>query len=284
MKWKAKQTISILQLTCIVLCAALLLCGCTPPASTPPASTPAETEPSQEPLDILKGWLEKDCSFAISLHYMDIAINGMSQETVQTFAADGSWVMTNHRKTWNYTSDYEFEEDAEFYYRYEDSQLICYSRIGDEAPQRGVMNEQGKAELAASREVMLGVPGLLPEYLQALSVTEADGAAVFTFRLPAEKVMADSTYLSVYVNNAFYLSGKQYKTEYDAAILCTITADPETFQPRTVSFDFSELKPYVLSSGALSGEYALGVDLMVMTYAFDYDFPETTDIPQHMIP
>lgn len=279
MKLKATQAISILQLTCIILCAALLLCGC-----KPPTSAPAETAPSQEPLDILKGWLEKDCSFTISYQYMNLAINGMSQETAQTFATDGSWVMTTHRKNWDHTSDYEFEEDAAFYYRYEDSQLVCYSRIGDQSPQRAVMTQQSKSELAAGKAAMLGVPGLLPEYLQALSVTEADGAAVFTFRLPAEKVMADSTLLSAYVNNAFYISGRQYKPEYNAAILCAITTDPETFQPKAVSFDFSELKPYALSSGALSGEDAFGVDLMVMNYTFDYNLAETTDIPQHMIP
>ena len=86
MKLKATQAISILQLTCIILCAALLLCGC-----KPPTSAPAETAPSQEPLDILKGWLEKDCSFTMSYQYMNLAINGMSQETAQTFATDGSW-------------------------------------------------------------------------------------------------------------------------------------------------------------------------------------------------
>ena len=261
----------------VILALALLFCGCTPPASADPTA-------SKEPTDILKGWLEENCSFTISYEYMNLAINGLTQVTEQTYAKDGSWVMKNHKKYWDHTSDYEREETAEFYYRYEGSQLICYSRIGDAAPQRSIMTQQALAEIAASREIMLGAPGLLPAYLEDLSLTEADGSAVFTFRLPADKVLSDGTFLSVCVGSAFTLYNARYPEDANASILCAFTADPETYRPKTLTFDFSEIKPYVLSSGALSGEYALGVDLMTMTYTFDYNFPETTQVPDHMIP
>ena len=59
----------------------------------------------------------------------------------------------------------------------------------------------------------------------------------------------------------------QYKTEED------------TYRPIRVSYDFSELKPYVLSNFALEGEGALDKEFMYMTYEFDYNLEKSIQVP-----
>ena len=65
--------------------------------------------------------------------------------------------------------------------------------------------------------------------------------------------------------------------------MCTLETDPESLRPLKLEFDFSELKPYVLSSGALSGEYAVDIDLMYMRYTFNADFADTISIPDDFL-
>ena len=275
-----------IQLACILLSVTVLLCGCAQKAPDPGknSSSSQTATPSQDPLTAVKQWLEKDCSFDLSYQYMNLLINGVSQQIVQTFAADGSWSFISQQKVWDHTSNYESERNGEYYYRYEDSQFICYCSFDGNAPERFVLTDRDIAEIEADRPYVSGVPALLPDYMQDFSVTEANGAAVFTFQLPVEKVLEDNTMLSKFVTSVFSLSGAEYKPEYNAKILCTFESDPQTFQPKALSYDFSQIKPYVLSSGAQSGEYALDADFVTMTYTFDYALPDTTEIPAHMIP
>lgn len=274
----------------ILLSFILLFCGCTPnptiydPVTAPSATESGQDTASQDPLTLLQRWLEKDFSFTMSYQYMNLAINGTSQETTQTFAADGGWYFKNHRKVWDHTTDYEAEEDAEFYYCYEDGQLICYSSINKGAPRRGVLSSQERKEMDASKAYLIGAPGLLPDYLQDFSMVQTQDAAVFTYYLPIEQILSDKTLLSSYVHNVFSLSGYEYQQEAKLLIGCTFEADPTTFQPKSLSFDFSQIKPFVLTSGALSGEYALKTDFMTMVYTFDYDLPPTIGLPENLVP
>ena len=279
----------LFRFLCMFLSLTLLFCGCAPitadPDTTPSSSAP-ETAPdtaSQDPLIILKQWLGKDCSFTLSYLYMNLAINGLSQETTQVFAADGGWSFKNQRKTWDHTTNYEFEDNAEFYYRYEDSQLICYSIINGNTQQRTVLNKADQKAMDDSKAYIIGIPGLLPDYLQDLTVTQTDDAAIFAYTLPVEKVLADSTLLAVYVQNVFALSNYEYEPEGHLLIGCTFETDPETFQPKSLSFDFSQLKPYVLSKYAQSGEQSFETEFMTMVFTFDYNLPPTIAIPENLI-
>ena len=275
---------------CIFLSLTLLLCGCTPNTADSDATATSSTSEahtdttSLDPQIALKQWLEKDYSFTLAYQYMNLAINGISQETTRVFAADGCWSLKNKRKVWDHTTNYESEENAEFYYCYENSQLICYSTVNGNAPQRAIVTDNVRKEMDDSKGYMIGVPGLLPDYLQDLSVTQTSDVAIFTYTLPVEKVMADTTLLAVYIQNVFALSNYEYQPEAKLLIGCTFETDPETFQPKSLSFDFSQLKPYVLSSGAQSGEYALNADFMTMVYTFDYNLLPTIAVPENLIP
>ena len=266
-----KPAVRLLFVIGILVASFFVFGGCTPNAAN-------------KDLAAIKKWLNQDFSFTMSYQYMNLAINGMSQQTTQCFAADGSWSFITQRKTWDHRTDYESEEKAEFYYRYEDSQLVCYSQTDGSAPQRITIGKQEKAEMDESKAYIVGAPALLPEYLEAFSVVQTESATILTFQLPVEKVMADSTILSMFVKNIFTLAGQEYKSEYHAMIICTLETDPKTLRPRNLSYDFSQLKPYILSDGAQNGEYALDTDFVTMTYSFDYELPDTTDIPDRLIP
>ena len=283
---KPKFTFRIPQLCCILLAIVILFCGCGQDTPSPENTTVSKTEPPApvEPgLGDVKQWLKKDFSFALSYQYTNLGINGMSQNTTQTFAADGSWSFINQRKIWDHTINYESQENAEFYYLYEDSQLICYSSIDGNMLQRTVVSSREKKEMDDSKAYIVGSPALLPKYLKNLSVAQENTVTVFTFELPVDKVLADSTFLSIFVNNAFILADQEYKDEYHAVILCTLETDSQTLQPKSLSYDFSQIKPYILSSGAQSGEYALDSDFVTMVYSFDFNLRKTTEIPGHLI-
>lgn len=283
-----RNTHPVRRYLCLLLGVALLLCGCARDGSAPkteandPPGTTTPTPP-QDPLAAVKSWLEADFSFDISSEYMELAVFGISQKINQTSAADGSWSFFLQRKVWDHTLDYEQQTLAEYYYRYEDTKLVCYSKIDDGQPQRMELSDRERKELEKSKGDMVGVPGLLPDYLQDMSVSQTEDAAVFTFLLPVEDVLAETTILSVYIHNAMTLSYRDSLPE-NLMVVCTLEADPQTFQPRSLSYDFSQLKPYVLSEGTLSGEYALDTDCMTLVYTFDYNLSETTTIPKSMLP
>lgn len=278
-------------LLCVLVCMLLLLWGCgqTPPvAETNPPTTetepPATTEaPPPAPIETVREWLDETFSFRLSLMYMELIRYGFSQDSDMTCAADGSYSMTNLRKNWDHMAEHESEEAAEFYYRYEGNDLVCYMHIGDTDYSRMVLTAEDIQAQADSRLLLVGAPAIAPDYLQDLSVTQTEDAAVFTYRLPLKKLLADSTILSVFVNNALHMSGAKYDEKTDLTIGCTLETDPETYQPRSFVLDFTEIKPLVLSDGALSGEYALDTDLMYMTYTFDYDLPDSVTIPDEAL-
>ena len=317
-KMNAYKIMPYIFLVCIFLSAALLACGCTkktadskkgneptevvteeqnPPQSTPSDDTleqeptesdlePEEEEPEKEEdlLKPLRRFLNKDFSFTVSSEYMHLAVNGITLQITQVTDKNGGWSFISQQKSWDHRTSYESLKTTEYYYCYEGSDLVAYYKIGEDDPRRAVISFTERMDLEIGRKQVVGVSVLLPDYLQNLTVTNTADATFFVFELPVDKVIADSTLLSAYVKNAFYYYGAEYKTEYNSVIICTIEADPETKEPKSASFDFSQIKPYVLSQGAISGEFALQLDLMTMNYTFNFDLAEATEIPDHMIP
>lgn len=269
---------------CILVCVIILLCSCIQsPINDDNSSTTDKATSAQDSLSSVRKWLDTDFSFNISYQYTNLAINGLSQETTQIFADDGSWSFSNKHKFWDHTTDYEQQDSADFYYRYENSQLICYSIVNDNEPQRSVLNNSDLKAMDDSKAYLIGVPGLLPDYLQDLSVTKTYDATVFTYMLPVENVLSDSTLLSTYIKNVFKLSHYEYQHETKLKIGCKFETNPETFQPKSLSFDFSQLKPYVLSKDAQSGEQYFETEFMTMVFTFDYNLPPTIAIPENLI-
>ena len=282
-----------------ILCSAILgICFLTSPKEKPqqsddPAPTPSlsspdnttrplatvPTVPQEDDLSILKEQLSQKWNFEISYQYMHLAYNGISQKTVQTYAKDGSFFSSTERRYWDHTRDHDESTLAEYYYRYEDNDLICYLRENGGKSQRGVIDAKVLREMEASRLMLVGPNGLLPKYLEDFE--EKTENTCYTFRLPVADILKDETLLSIFIQNAFALYGSEYDKNADISILCTLETEPESLRPLKLEFDFSELKPYVLSSGALSGEYALDIDLMYMRYTFNADFADTISIPSN---
>lgn len=274
--------------TFLALLCLFLLCGCgqtAPGETTGPTEPPVTTTaPPPDPLEVVKGWLQETFSFHLSWMYMDLASHGSSQETDMLYATDGSYRMLTHRKLWDYRTGAESEEVAEFYYRYEGSDLVCYMRINDPQFSRSVLSDQDIVAMDRDRPLMAGAPAIVPDFLQDLSLSETADAAVFTYRLPLDQVLDSGIILGVFLHNAFNQSGVTYDSAAKLSVGCTLETDPETYRPRSLTFDLTEVKPYILSSGALSGEYAFQTELLSMTYHFDYALADTVPIPEEVLP
>ena len=135
--------------------------------------------------------------------------------------------------------------------------------------------------MAADRQRIVGVDALFPHYLEEFS--EKIEGEEYTFTLSLDKVLEDDTYLSAYLNNVFALCGKEYDPSLNLKILCTCITEKDQLRPQKIVYDFSQIKPYVLSEGALSGEWALDADFMYLYYEFDFDLQETIVIPNDIL-
>jgi len=284
---------------CILTFCAMLLAGCSQAAqpqvqpTEPPQTQPQQTEPSQslppegELLANAAQWLNKDCCFIFTYQFYNPGVFGMAQRTEQIYCEDGSMLMVTARQTQRQGSQEIQEEMGVFYYVYEGDQYVCYSRIDDQKPQRGVVTEQVLKEMEASEALLVGIPCLLPNYLQGLGVAELmeeEGITVFSYWLPLDAVMEDSTILSVFVNNAFSFAGKTYPEDADARILVMLQVNTETCQPLAATCFFNEVIPYLLPESALTDEVLQDQSLMTVDYRFNYELTGTVQVPEDMIP
>lgn len=291
----------------VFLCIAVFLCGCnnaaqntpitsapeatqpstavqTIPTTVPETTVPETTEAQPDPLVLLRQWLEQDCSFSVSAKYTNLAISGFIQDITQIQAVDGGWYFRNEMNVWIHPNNYEYQEVGEFYYCYEGDLLVCYSQIADNPPQRQVLSLSDEQSLAVGRSQTVGALGLLPYYVQDFTVVQEGGHAICTYALPVDYVMSETSLLSSYLRNVFSLCGLQTIPAPNLYIFCTFIADAETLQPQTLTVDFSQLKPYVLSPGAQSGEGALDTSLVFVEYTFNYQLEDVIIVPEDMMP
>ena len=235
-----------------------------------------------DPLTRIRQSLSQGCSFQSDELYRNLASFGFSRTILQESAKDGSFRFLTESHQWDYGSEFDEQTVAEFYYQYENGILVCYRKQDGQEAVRIPMTKSEEAELAAGREQILGQANLLPEYLTEftdLGAEEESGRHEFSFRLPLSEVLADDALLSSFVSNACAMSGYTARPGDDLHITAFLSTD-DAMRPTTLKYDLTELKPYVLSEGALSGEFALDTDLMYMTFEFDYDLAESISVPE----
>ena len=284
---------------CILTLCTMLLAGCSQAAqpqvqpTEPPQTQPQQTEPSQnlppegKLLAKAAQWLNKDCCFIFTYQFYNPGVFGMAQRTEQIYCEDGSMLMVSMRQIQQQGSQEIRQGMGVFYYVYEEGQYVCYSRIDDQKPQRGVVTEQDLKEMAADKALLVGPQCLLPNYLQGLEIAqdmEEEGITVFSYWLPLDAVMADSTILSIFANNAFSVAGKTCPKDTDAKILVMFQVDTETCQPMAATYYFNEVIPYLLPESALTGEVLQDQSLMTVDYRFNYELTGTVQVPEDMIP
>ena len=296
-----------------LLIALCLLCGCSTPAqdSSPSTAPTQPTEPSittqptelttqtteattqptdaatqenTESLEILRAALADVTYFDSKYLYMELLSYGFEQHSVQNIAKDGSFHFLNETRQWNHSSDREQTQNVEYYYRYEDGDLHFYSRIDAGELQHGVLTQQNIDEMNATKELIIGSSSIFPAYLEDFTEdVDEQGQLCFRYRLPTQRVLEDQTIASSFLNSAVYCAQLEASKLADTCIHCTVWVDSQTMQPTRLYQDYAELKPYLLSNGALSGEYALSTDLLYLEIALGYDAPDTTDIPDEFL-
>lgn len=285
----------------VVLCLFLLcilLCACHPSAPVKEASesltsettteTVAETVAETEAPDTLaqiRQSLSQEFSFVVDEMYMDLASDGFSQTICQDSSSDGSFHFRMDFHQWDYLSDYDVTDIKDFYYQYEDNSMVCYAKFNEDAPTRMLMTKNDEADLNATKDQLVGAQALVPDYLTDFADAGRDenGLQCFTYRLPLSDILSDNTLLSSYISNVCAFFCYTYLSSDDLSVYVTVCTD-DSMRPVSVTHDFSELKPYVLSEGALSGEAAFETDLMHLTYTFDYDLPQSVPVPESFVP
>jgi len=255
-------------------------CSAAKPSLFPQRALRVEAQRMQSPeLHALREWFSQDFSFTISALYMNLAYNGFSQSIRQDSAMDDSFHFVTVTHQWDHVAQYDVTETADFYYRREEDGLACYMRIDDGAPTRGVLSAADELDNNASKQQIVGPAALLPVYMKDFAVKEDGDQLLITFSLPFESVLSGSSLLSAFVSNMFSFSGTDKLPGSGTRILCTITALKDTFKPVSLSYDLSELAPYVLSSGAQSAEFAFGTEFITLDYTFSYELPSAVSLP-----
>lgn len=285
------------RLVAFLLCIIFLLCGCSSGVPVAEADLPEEvgiqteiqaiqTQTLDDDLICLRQWLGEKYSYSISKQYMNLAINGFSQVITQETAQDGSFHFVVNWRQWDHPTNYDNSSKREYYYRYEGFTLCCYLRENDGEPTRMKLNKSDMDSLTCDKAQVIGPDALLPDYLEDFReiYDEEAGQSGFSFRLPLKDVLSDDTLLRTYIDCIFCLLDSAYDPALNLNICCVVWTDPDTLQPIKLFYDFSELKPYVLTNGALSGEYALNTELMYFIYEFNYETIDTIPVPQDFIP
>lgn len=277
-----------------MLCLVLLLTGCVSPATQPDKpsdnvsdSSPKDTTETAEntALDKIRSMLDvefDEYAFELSYMYMHLIYNGFSQTTKSMPAKDGTMYFFTEFKQWNHYTDYSEEEKDEFYYRTEGSDYIAYYSYDGGEVVREYVGEKGRQEMQKSYVQLAGSDAILPKYLRHFEESEKSNQTItYTYQIPVQKIIENYTILTNYIQGAFSCYGSEYDPQLDLSVSCTLEVNAETLQPIFFSCDFSELEPYVLSQGALSGADALQTELMYFTISFDYALQDTAPIPEH---
>ncbi|MBE6982007.1 MAG: hypothetical protein E7437_06795 [Ruminococcaceae bacterium] len=270
-------------LACIVSVMLLISACAKPQPAVAPESTPTELSGNAE-LNALRNAWGTPYSYTIELCCQDYLYQAFSRTVVKEYALDHSFHFIVTDRHWNY-SDYDKTQVREYYYRYEGNTYVCYIKSPGQEPTRIEMSPQDKATVDATEEYVTGVPGLLPEYLEdftALGTDAQSGLAGYRYRLPVAKVLpGNDTMINVLANYAVDLEHSTYSEDLDLDLICTAWVEPASLRPIRLEVDFSELKPYVLSDGAISAEYALELgELMYVTFTFDHTVRDSVAIPE----
>ena len=233
------------------------------------------------PLGEMKRSLSDDFSFTIEYLYMDIANNGMSQKMEQVYGKDGSFSFLIDRKNWNHIYDYENSEVVEYYYQYEGDTLYCYMKDKNQEVSKVAMSDDDIYLMEKDKNRIVGSNAIFPSYLEGFKESaDKDG---YEFDLPVGEVLKDDSYLSAFLQNAFTLSGKEYDSSLQLSVKCTGEVEKNTYHINKISYDFSQLKPLLLSDFSLESEGALDTELMYMVFEFDYDLADKIIVPNEFL-
>ncbi len=283
----------------------LLLTGCaspgTAPASDPAASLPTEhvqtTEPavptdSKEPAptettaapttapgteaaeEAIRQWLTEPCSFTVGTLYHYFPYFFIEVELCQVSGQDGSMNFRLSNRYVNNSDGTDETERVDYHYRYEDGAFVCYLR--NEAA-RGVLSASDQQNMDRDKQRIIGPDALLPAGLSEFRDAGPDaesGCQCFTWQVPLSVLRQKQSYLGVFIENCARWGDASLEGA-DPVIGFTLYVDAGTFRPVRLEADFTAVKPLVLPDGALSGEYAMDLDLMTAVLTFDYDLAET---------
>ena len=233
------------------------------------------------PLDKMKRSLNDDFSFTIEYLYMDIANNGMSQKMKQVSSKNGSFSFLIDRKNWNHNYNYENSEIVEYYYQYEGDTLYCYMKDKNQKVSKVAMSDHDAYIMKQDKNRMVSSNAIFPSYLEGLK--ESADKKGYEFTLPTDKLLKDNSYLSVFLQNAFNLSGKEYDSSLSLNVKCTIEVEENTYRINKISYDFSQLKELLLSEFSLEAEKTMGTELMYMVFELDYDLADKIIVPNDFL-
>lgn len=267
------RRITIKTVALLLICIFVLLCGC--------QQKNFDDVSDNGLVEKIKSQLSNDFSFNCSYDYINLAINGMSQLMVQRYGKDGSFSFLIDRHQWEHSNNYDVKEKVEYYYRYEDDILVCYMRKDGQNVERIEISNDELEIMNKDKLRIVGEKVLFPSYLE--NFEEVVSGEKYTFSLSVSKILESDSFLSVYLKNVFILCGKENEDFEKIDILCVCETEKDSYRPITISYDFNNLKTYVLSSGALSGEEAFNGDFMGMTIEFDYDLPKTVEVPDDFL-
>lgn len=245
-------------------------------STTATQEDPAALQEANESLEVIRQWLTEPCSFCVSTHYHYFPFYGVDQELRQVHGQDGSFNFRITVRQWNNSTNSDNTTHDYFHYRYEGNDYVCYYQ-NEQA--RMLVSADDLKSMERDKLRIVGPDALLPRELSNLREEAMDletGYRVFLWEAPLSTLLHTGSYFSIFVYNAASWSDASLDGK-DPILGFTLLVEPETLQPRELTVDFTEVKPLLFSDGALSGEFAMDIDLLSAGIRFNYDLAASVE-------
>lgn len=261
----------------------------------PETEVPTEAEQLSEEaaaqVAALRDWLGQPMSVDMEMYYDYFPLYGYDFSIRQLTGEDESFRFTQITSTFPSQAYADGDEDApwedteveDWYYGWEDQVFVCYDPDGN----RSVLSKKTRREILEDASRVFGEAAVLPEELTDFrdgGTDETTGNRVFDYQIPVSVLLEAGTMPAWHINTAVSWSGGmttlqplEELEQADPPVYIRLEAAPDTLRPIRVSFDFSEVKPYLFGNGPMSAEYAMDVNVLYITIDYSFTLPATVE-------
>lgn len=241
-------------------------------APTQTAFPVVTTEASEDEVETVRRWMAEPVSYTLSCYYYNLPNYGFDEQMLQTYGKDSSFNFEISIHYWNHTTGEDETQRYDWHYRYEDGQLVCYS-CSDRM--RMPISAQTKEQMDRDNQRIIGLDAILPEGT-VWEKKKQYGCIRYSWEAPLSVLTQSGSFTASFIDNVKAMCGDSMENA-DPVLKFCLEVESGNLRPTRLTVDCTDVKPYVLSEGAMSGEFALKTNLLSMEILYVYDLKDTVE-------